>query len=154
MYKIFFEMKKKYFILLFFSFTLFFLTVFHSSCGDKNEIVPYVYVYFELDLNQPDMQALLPVGGMVFLNGGHRGIVVYHHSIDQFWAYDRACTYHPYTDCRVQESSQWGTLECDCCHSQYALFADGIVTKAPASVALLKYNVNYIASSQILIISN
>ncbi len=121
---------------------------------DKNIVVPYVYVYFEIDINQPDMQDLLPVGGKVFVNGGHRGIVIYHSSIDKFEAYDRACTYHPYSESHVIESSKWGVLTCDNCASEYALYADAITIKGPASIALHKYTVTYLQSSQILIISN
>jgi len=147
-------MKKR----IFFAFTKLFFSILlvlslPISC-DKNIVVPYVYVYFEVDINQPDMQDLLPVGGKVFVNGGHRGIVLYHSSIDKFEAYDRACTYHPNSEARVQNSSKWGVLTCDSCQSEYALYADAITVKGPASIALHKYTVTYLQGSQILVISN
>jgi len=125
-----------------------------SSCDDKNQVVPYVYVQFEIFLGDPDMQDLIPIGGSVMVNGGHRGIIIYHNSIDEYTAYDRACTYHPNEDCRVQLGNSWASLECDCCDSEYLLYNDAIPSKGPAEIGLLKYNVTYYQSSQLLVIRN
>ena len=124
------------------------------SCGDKNLVVPYVYVHFEVYLNDPDMQELIPIGGKVFVNGGHRGIVIYRRTLEEFAAYDRACTYHPNEECRVQDGETWGELECDCCDSKYQLFQDGFPSEGPATIGLHKYKVTYYKNSETLVISN
>ena len=135
-------------------FTLIILIAFNISCGDKNTVVPHVYVHFELDLNQADMQDLISIGGYVFVTGGHRGIVIYHNSVDEFSAYNRSCTYHPNEECRVGDSDKWGTLICDCCDSEYFLFNDAIPIKEPATIALQKYRVTYNQGAQILTVTN
>lgn len=139
-------------------FKLFFTTVIilvsTFSCGDKNLVVPYVYVHFEIYLNDPDMQELIPIGGKVFVEGGHRGIVIYHSSIDEYTAYDRACTYHPNETCRIQDSESWGELKCDCCSSKYSLYNDGFPLEGPATIGLHKYNITYYANSQTIVVTN
>ena len=130
-----------------------FFILFHS-CNKNNSVVPHVYVYFQIDLNQPDMQDLLPVGGMVFVHGGHRGIIIYHRTIDEYVAYDRACTYHPYEDCRVQRADGWGILTDTCCGSEYSLLYDAIPVKGPANQALKMYRVSYNNYYQMITITN
>lgn len=135
--------------------TLLILVSVSSSCEDKDMIIPYVYVHFEVYLDDPNRQDLIPIGGTTFVDGyGHRGILIYHYSNEEYWAYDRACTYHPNENCSITDGSNWSTVACSCCDSEYSLFSDGLVSKGPAKFALHKYRVSYNQGARILTISN
>ena len=92
----------------FFLFPVLFLAL--ISCSkDKNDVIPYTYVNFTLNLYDPQFtNDLNPIFGSVIINantnnwpysGGFNdnGIIIFNGG-DQFYAYDRTCPYDYATD--------------------------------------------------------
>ncbi len=108
------------------------------QCNDQ-DVIPYVWVNFELNIYDPDFSALQSVGGFVYLNGGFKGLIIYRRSIDEFRAYDRSCTYQPAEPCEkitVDKSTLFA--ECACCGSRFMMY-DGMLAKGPAARSLVEY---------------
>src|SRR5690606_38868577 len=74
-----------------------------GGCRDRTgDFVPNILVDVTLNLNQPTYQPINVVGGMIYFNeAGYRGLLIYRYSVDEFRAYDRACTYLPSEPCHV-----------------------------------------------------
>lgn len=102
--------------------------------------IPYVRVDQYLVLSNPTNILLNSVGGWIYLEGGSRGIIVYHRSYDEFVAFDRHCTYKTEESCGrvVSDSSTTVLLKCECCPSVFSLI-DGSVQQGPAIRPLLQY---------------
>lgn len=113
------------------------------SCKKSTQQIPYVPVNFYLYTSSPQFNQLSAVGGWTYVNGGSRGIVIYHRSIDEFIALDRHCTYNIDDACgRVSVDNSFITLTDSCCNSQFLLY-DGSVTKGPAGIPLKTYQTSY-----------
>ncbi|MFN3528617.1 MAG: hypothetical protein ACK417_01675 [Bacteroidia bacterium] len=122
-----------------------------SQTGD---FVPNVLVDVFININLPSYQPLNVVGGLVFINDvGYRGIAVYRQSIDEFRAYDRACTYLPSEECHVIAlDTSTNLLQCGCCDSRFSL--DGFPARGPAAINLRNYRTLYSPTSNTLRITN
>ena len=80
------------------------LPIFLNSCNkDKNDVIPYTYVSFTLNLDDPEFVNLNSTFGSVIVNsstnnwkysGGfnNNGIIIFNGG-GQFYAYDRTCPY-------------------------------------------------------------
>jgi Rieske Fe-S protein len=113
------------------------------KCKNKNDVIPYVYVDYYIYLNDPDFSSLNAVGNYVYVTGGYRGMIIYRRSIDEFAAYDRACTFDPSKDCEKVELDETGLVaECPCCESKYTIY-DGYVMEGPASLPLKEYHTSF-----------
>lgn len=124
--------------LLFFS--VFLLLI--QNCKTPQNKIPYVYVNFTIDLDQPEFFELNSIGNYVYVTGGVSGIVIYRDSRDVFFAYERACPYDP--ECgRVEVVDSNYTLIDTCCGSQFSLTMDGAVLKGPAEMPLRQYHTLY-----------
>ena len=124
------------------------------SCKDTTQNgnpVPYVSVSVNINTNNPLYNDLNREGGFVMVdNVGYKGIIVIHDFSDNFWAFDRTCTYHTNSSCgKVIMSSTGLNMVCGtyngknldaCCASAYNL--DGTVSHGPATYALRRYGVN------------
>ncbi|MBS1647841.1 MAG: Rieske 2Fe-2S domain-containing protein [Bacteroidetes bacterium] len=99
--------------------------------------------------------ALNTVGGVdTIANVGVKGLIIYHAS-NQFYAYDRACTYDGTTKSNAAVNSyQTFNAKCPACNSQYSISDGGGVLKNPATIPLKQYTVSYDASTNILQITN
>lgn len=142
-------------------FILFVLSFSFLTCNRDNAIVPYVFVNFHIDLNDPEYTELNAVGNAQFLDVvmgervGHQGIVIYHKSMDEFTAFDRASTSDPSNkDAAVVFTDEWGVVEDTVNGSRYSLPLDGAVVGGPASAPLQQYQTSYNSSSRILYVSN
>ncbi len=120
-----------------------------------------VPVNITINLALPAYFHLQNTGTYVFENGGAKGVVLLHHPDDNFYAFDRACSYEPnisscsrleidtpYMQFRCGQSTKTGFQKC--CDSKF--FFDGSVVQGPASYPLKSYNVS--KSGNIIIITN
>jgi Rieske Fe-S protein len=122
-----------------------------SQTGD---FVPNVLVDVFINMNLPSYQQLNLVGGTLFFNeAGYRGLIVHRLALDEFRAYDRACTFQPSESCHVVElDTATNLLECPCCNSRFSL--DGFPARGPAGINLRQYRTLYSSSSNTLRITN
>lgn len=101
--------------------------------------IPFVNVSRYIFLNDPLYTSLNPIGGFAFIDGGSRGIVVYHRSFDEFVAFDRHCTWQTSEGCQIQpDTATTVILNCPCCSSRFSI-VDGTVLTGPAINSLLQY---------------
>lgn len=119
----------------------FFMLATFNGCKDEyNSVVPYVPVYF--DLNIANRTELNPVGGYFKANGGYGGIIIFHDLTDNsnpYLAFDATCTYDLPTIYSVETDGS-GVATCPHCASQYILFGgDGSPIKGPATEPLKQY---------------
>jgi len=102
--------------------------------------IPYVNVSQYVFLNDPNFIGLNAVGGFAFLNGGSKGIIIYHRAFDEYVAFDRHCTWQTFNNCSVSpDSSTLVIMNCSCCTSKFSL-VDGSVINGPSINPLLQYN--------------
>src|SRR5262249_50208243 len=71
---------------------------------DSNDI-PNVLVNFTIYVTDPQFSALNAVGGYVYVTGGVKGIVIYRHTLDEFFAIERNCSYLPSNGTQVSVDS-------------------------------------------------
>tara|TARA_R110002073_G_scaffold40547_5_gene115335 strand:+ start:491414 stop:491833 length:420 start_codon:yes stop_codon:yes gene_type:complete len=98
------------------------------SCNptdDGNKILPDVPVNETIFLNNPSNNNLLLVGGWVEINGGIKGIVVYHSSQNNYLAYDLACPHLTPSACTKMVIEDGLTMECTCDNTKFALALGG-----------------------------
>src|SRR5207237_8738635 len=69
------------------------ITISISCKKNDGSQVPTVSVDVYVYLTQPSNSALNSVGNWKYIDGGLKGIVVYHQSQETFTAFDRACPY-------------------------------------------------------------
>jgi nitrite reductase/ring-hydroxylating ferredoxin subunit len=101
--------------------------------------IPYVNVSQYVFLNDPNFIGLNAVGGFAFLNGGSKGIIIYHRAFDEYVAFDRHCTWQTFNNCTVSpDSSTLVIMNCGCCTSKYSLI-DGSVINGPSINPLLQF---------------
>lgn len=122
-----------------------------SNTGD---FVPNVLVDATISLNLPAYQQLNLIGGLVFVRDlGYRGLVVHRLTLDEFRAYDMACTYQPSVACHVVGlDTASNLLQCGCCESRFSL--DGFPARGPASLNLRTYRTLFSPSTNTLRITN
>ena len=123
--------------------TLFFIVFAQYSCNDKNQVVPYVYVNFSLNIYDPEFANLVVPGNSITVTGGVNGIVIYRVSETDFVAFDRTCTYQVEENCQVQvDESGVYAVDSVCCYSKFLLL-DGSVIEGPATYPLKQYNTSF-----------
>ncbi len=91
-----------------------------------------------INLSLPAYIKLKSTGGYVYLDGGMRGILLYRAEDDVYYAFERACPYHPRAVCaQVKVNSSNLYMEDTCCGSTFDF--RGRVTGGPARYALQRY---------------
>ena len=75
-----------------------------SSCSNKDDYIPNVYVNIELDLSLPEYSHLSTLGNSIFIDGGNAGIIIYHFAVNEYRIYDRNCSYEPLLSCSYVDS--------------------------------------------------
>jgi nitrite reductase/ring-hydroxylating ferredoxin subunit len=102
--------------------------------------IPFVNVSRYIFLSDPNFIGLNAVGGFAYLDGGSKGIIVYHRAFDEYVAFDRHCTWKTQDNCQVvNDTNTTVILNCVCCESKFSL-VDGTVLNGPAFNGLLQYN--------------
>ena len=74
---------------------------------------------------------------------GVNGLLIYRSFDDQYYAFDRTCTYEPDFSCAVETDPDNSLLlKCPCCGSEYLIDSEGIVNiiQGPAVYALVEYH--------------
>jgi hypothetical protein len=120
------------------------------SCKKNNDgQVPNVSVDFNVYLTEPSNSALNSVGNWVYINNqGVKGIIIYHKTLDEFAAYERACPYDYYSTSALitVDSSNVFAVDKEHCGSMYNLL-DGSVEHGPATRPLKQYAADYDGTS-------
>lgn len=113
-----------------------------TSCKKENQNnIPNVYVYININPNSAMYSRLSVIGGWEYLIGGYRGILVYRSSLDEFVAFDRACTYdYKLESAQIQVDGL--TMIDSTCGSRF-LILDGSPVNGPANVSLKQYRTSY-----------
>lgn len=120
-----------------------FIVIMSISCGDNTELIPNVPVDFTINVTNTQYIELNTVGGWIYLTGGYRGILIYRSSVDEFMAYDRACTYDFELECARIEMESSGIIAVDsCCGSRFIITDGSPLVEGPAYIALKRYQ-NY-----------
>lgn len=143
------------------------LLIFLSIGCSKNtnntnpEPIDNVPVSITVNLNLPTNFHLQNVGSFIYLSGGVKGIILVHHTDDNFYAFDRACSYQPNSvSCsKVEVDTAFLQFRCGettskgfqkCCDSRF--FFDGSVSQSPARFPLKQYTITKSGNS--IFISN
>lgn len=133
--------------------------IFLTFCKKEDkDLVPYVFVNFEISLNDPEFTTLNSPGNFIIVfdnvygvNSTDKGIIIYRNNFDQFSAYDRNCTHDPsHPDAAVDIDSTGVILRCPVCNSEFTLY-DGYVSKGPAKRQLKTYRVSFDGNNTLLI---
>lgn len=122
--------------------------------GQAQNNVPNVPVNITINLNLPQYLPLQSQGNWVYENGGVRGIIIYHHYDDMFYALERNCPHQPGDSCATvtvenngvfarcgSYKSQSDTTWIPCCNSHYAL-EGGILISGASRFSLKNYRVS------------
>lgn len=134
------------------------------NCGKNNinpEPIPDVPVNVTVNMSLPSNSHLLNSGSFIYEQGGVKGIVIVHSILDDdYYAFDRCCSYKPNETCsKLEMDSTLLVLRCGeskiggfekCCDSKFNL--EGQVYAGPASFGLKQYQV--IRSGNLLNIKN
>src|ERR1700752_911948 len=60
---------------------------------EASTAIPNVSVHLNININSSSYTPLLSIGGIVYVNGGNRGILLYRRDANTIMAYDRTCSY-------------------------------------------------------------
>lgn len=123
-----------------------------AGCGKDNSAIPDVLVDFNSPLAAPSLSRLNSAGGAVFISGyGYAGLIIYRRPDNVYVAYDAASTVNPQQKCAVTIDDPSLTATDPCSGGKFSL-NDGSPVKAPAKIALKRYQVN-VTSSGISVIN-
>ena len=109
-----------------------------ASCNSQDDYIPEIYVNILIDLGLPEYSDLQIPGNSIFIEGGVKGIVIYHGVGNDYRVYDRNCSYQPSLSCSVIDSVSSGIAYCGCCNSVFSL-ENGDILNSPALLPLKKY---------------
>ena len=111
-----------------------------ADCDDGSCVITEVYVDIFVDLNLPEYSNLQASGSSIFIEGGVKGIIIYHGVGNDYKVYDRNCSYEPSLSCSKIDSVDAGIAYCGCCTSAFLLSNDANVLNSPALLPLKAYN--------------
>ncbi len=115
---------------------------FNMSC-DKNRFeFPYIPVSLNIDL--VSLYSTIGTGQHAFMYDevGVNGLLIFRNHNDEFFVFDRTCTFEPDFSCSVDnDTTSFLHLSCPCCESQYFLdeSGDAFVTRGPSRYSLVRY---------------
>ncbi|HNQ62119.1 MAG TPA: hypothetical protein PKJ62_06995 [Bacteroidia bacterium] len=127
-----------------------------SACKkDKyNGSIPNVTVNISLPLALPEYAPLNSVGNSIEIDGGYKGILVYHRFQYEFIALELACSYDPLEPNAIVQKDSSNVIGIDYhCGSRFYL-TDGSVLQGPANQSLKQYQTAFDAESNTLYIFN
>mgnify|MGYP001318398985 CR=1 FL=1 len=110
------------------------------SCDNRNDFIENVYINESIDLNLPAYNELIATGGAIFIEGGVKGIIIYHGVGDHYKIYDRNCSYNPSLACSSIDTVYSGIAYCGCCTSAFLINNTGEPLNAPALLPLKEYS--------------
>jgi hypothetical protein len=92
---------------------------------NSNNPVPSIPFDITIDINLPSYSALLGVGGWTYVNGGSKGIIVYHRSLEEFVAFDRHSPADKQGQCKkplTPDNSNFLQLNDSCYGAKFSLY--------------------------------
>lgn len=131
--------------------------IFTSCKNSENDVIPDVYISFDIDLaTDIEFNDLNAIGNHVIVtsntnNWGARsagydnnGIIVYRSLLDEFNAYDRTCP-HDYivNNKSVRINVDFTIAVCPQCSTTYALSAFGTPVSGPGKYPLKNYHTRF-----------
>jgi len=122
------------------TFVLFILSIL-TSCDSTFEQDNIPYKPFDnIVINLTNVQYFdLTTKGYMEIEGGVKGIILYRSSSTEYFAYERNCSYLPFSSCAKVEVDASGLFMNDpCCGSQFS-FANGFPTGGDATLPLRRY---------------
>lgn len=136
------------------------IMVFSGCKKNKDEnMIPNVPVSIRINMDLPLYANLLIPGNYIYLNGGNKGITLFHGFNGEYYATDRMCPYQPFEECSRVELDSNFTFRCGnmqngvfqkCCESKFQF--DGLLLNGPSIYPLKNYRV--FKSGNIIDISN
>lgn len=107
-------------VIILFACTLFI----NGSCSRVNKFIkiPVPAVSFNVYPYSQDYKLGTISGYKIFPLQGYAGIIVYHHTNDEFLAFDLACPNDFQNGCSVEYKSSELILECKCCGTTFSIF--------------------------------
>lgn len=123
------------------------LLVFSCSKDDRPDI-PYVRVYFSVDLQFKDKELTVPLAAKVFTiprnseeSVGYSGLLVVYGIDGEYYVYDLCCPYDAQKNIRVTPANA-GRAECLHCTSEFDIsYGGGYPVSGPSKHTLVRYNV-------------
>tara|TARA_B100000795_G_scaffold270000_1_gene261771 strand:+ start:13608 stop:14021 length:414 start_codon:yes stop_codon:yes gene_type:complete len=113
------------------------------SCRNQYEGIPDLNIDIYINTLDPNYQQLSGIGAWAYTNGGSKGIVVFHHDLNQYVAYDRHCTFDSNNACSKISADDNNIYATDsCCGSRFQLL-DGVPVQGPATLPLKRYNTSF-----------
>ncbi len=110
------------------------------SCKDIHQVIPNIPVNIILDTTTDLAQ--LGIGSTMICpkSGGNMGIIIFRNGIDEYYAFDRLCTYYPNDTSAIVAKDGGVIATCLHCGSTFIFTADGtLVNKGPAKLPLKQY---------------
>lgn len=105
-----------------------------GSCNkNRRHPVPNILFDITIDMSLPSYNDLIGVGGIAYVNGGSKGIIVYHRGIDDFVAFDRHSPLDEAGDCPTPlypDSNNYLILLDDCNNGQFSLYDGSPITES------------------------
>ncbi|HNY14015.1 MAG TPA: hypothetical protein PKI12_00655 [Bacteroidales bacterium] len=128
------------------------IMVFLSSCNKKtNDVIPYTYVDFTIDLMDfPSINGMigsdtvdasdLRIDYRRYAGGFEGNGIIIYSGADAYYAYDRTCPHDYVTDGRsVKVVADFTVATCPVCGTVYALAASGTPASGPGRYPLKNY---------------
>ena len=104
----------------------------------------------QINLNLPQYVSLRTDGGSMTIDGGVRGIILYHKSGSEYIAYEANCSFQPNSACAtVEVHASTLYMFCACCSSNFD-FSTGYPTGGPAWRPLRQYSTSLNGSTLII----
>ena len=111
-----------------------------SHCGEQNCYIRNVLVDEFIPLSLPEYSEITTPGNSIFVEGGAKGIIIYHGVGEDYNVYDRSCSYEACLSCARIDSVDSGIAYCGCCTSAFLISNSGEAINAPALLPLKSYN--------------
>ena len=107
----------------------------------RKEVFDFPYVPINLTLGLNSDLATLGAGDVLFKTGyGVKGLIIYKDYTNNYYVFDRACTYEKDFSCAVETTTIQGVLRCPCCKSEFLVGEEADPLRGPASYPLVRYN--------------
>ena len=131
-----------------FSISIIALLLTSNSCNNKAIESPVPNIPFDITLNLtlPLYEPLLhPMSGIVFVNGGSKGIAILRTGPETFAVFDRHCPFQVADGCIVQEDPDniAALLDETCCGSLFNMVNGGLPDSGPATTGLRSYKYTF-----------
>jgi hypothetical protein len=94
------------------------LFILAASCkpDETDDDIPYIpFPDIVINLSLPEYAGLQSLGTYKSINGGVKGIIIYHNADGNFLAFERNCSYHPNDACSTVEVEITGLRMIDTC---------------------------------------